>query len=49
MNTGDYSVSRTSFASQFDSKIPSVNLWDANVTVWDVMDTTGSTLCYIYA
>jgi len=33
---------------QFDSDIPGDNLWN-NVTIWDVMDTTGDTLCYTYA
>lgn len=32
--------------SQFDSPIPGDGLW--NVTIWDVIDTTGDTLCYIY-
>lgn len=31
----------------FDSPIPGDGLW--NVTIWDVMDTTGDTLCYVYA
>ncbi|KAF9780434.1 Di-copper centre-containing protein [Thelephora terrestris] len=31
----------------FDSPIPGDGLW--NVTIWDVMDTTGDTLCYTYA
>ena len=48
-NMRDYCVSCASFASQFDSQMPSDNLWDANVTVWDVMDTTGGKLCYVYA
>jgi len=37
-----------SLAPQFDSLIPGDGLWP-NVTVWDVMDTTGGTLCYVYA
>jgi hypothetical protein len=32
--------------SQFDSKLEGDDLW--NVTVWDVMDTMGDTLCYVY-
>jgi len=34
--------------TNFDSLIPGDNLWN-NITVWDVMDTTGDTLCYTYA
>ncbi|KAF9644191.1 Di-copper centre-containing protein [Thelephora ganbajun] len=30
----------------FDSPIPGDGLW--NVTIWDVIDTTGETLCYVY-
>jgi len=30
----------------FDSEIPGDGLW--NATIWDVMDTTGGPLCYIY-
>ena len=33
---------------QFDSEIPGDGLWDG-VRVWDMMDTTGDTLCYVYA
>ena len=33
---------------QFDSEIPGDGLWDG-VQIWDVMDTTGGTLCYVYA
>jgi len=32
----------------FDSELPGDGLWN-NVTIWDVMDITGDTLCYIYA
>jgi len=46
---GGYGVLRTSFASQFNSTIPGDGLWDTNITVWDVMDTTGGNLCYVYA
>jgi len=31
----------------FDNEIYGDGLW--NVTIWDVMDTTGDTLCYVYA
>jgi len=31
----------------FESDLPSDGLW--NATIWDVMDTTGETLCYTYA
>jgi len=31
----------------FDSPIPGDGFW--NVTIWDVIDTTGDTLCYVYA
>jgi len=32
----------------FDSEVLGDGLWH-NVTIWDMMDTTGDTLCYIYA
>ena len=35
------------FVSQFDSEVPGDGLW-SNITVWDVMDTTGGKLCFIY-
>ena len=34
--------------SQFDSEIPGDGLWDG-VQIWDMMDTTGDALCYVYA
>ena len=33
---------------QFDSEIPGDGLWDG-IQIWDVVDTTGDTLCYVYA
>jgi len=44
----DYGVSHASPAPQFDSQVLGDGLWD-NITVWDMMDTTGDTLCYVYA
>ena len=44
-----YGVLRISFASQFNSTIYGDGLWDENITIWDVMDTTGGSLCYVYA
>jgi tyrosinase len=32
----------------YNSELPGDGLWK-NVTVWDVMDTTGDKLCYVYA
>jgi len=33
---------------QFDTVLQGDGLWP-NATVWDVMSTTGDTLCYTYA
>ena len=33
---------------KFASEIPGDGLWEG-VQIWDMMDTTGDTLCYVYA
>ena len=41
-----YGISYTWFLFQLESQVPGSGLW--NVTVWDVLDTTGGVLCYVY-
>ena len=47
-NIHDLCVSYASFAPQFDSQIPGDGI-SSSATVWDVIDTTGGPLCYVYA